>query len=113
MLCPAAAFLKCFAPFSVDYGLNYSSVFPMILALNLTACVYMAPKGDGLSSPCILGHLSAIVTTGQSLLLAGHPVAVFGHVFQHPLEHMCGLYLQSHQRVGVRVAGTALLDGRD
>lgn len=72
----------------------------------------MALKGAGLSSPSVLDHLAAAVTTGQSLLVAGDHVAVWTCIPASPGADVGVVPLIMSKRVGVRVAGTALLDGR-
>lgn len=108
--------LKCFATFSVDCGLKASSVFPVILAFNLIAYVYIALKDDGVSSLCISGSVgchsdhrpvaSARLPVGES-----SRSSVWTCMPTSPGACVRAVPPITPKRVGVRGAGAAPLDG--
>lgn len=108
--------LKCFATFSVDCELKSSSVFPMILALNLIVCVYVALNDGGLSSPCMsksLGCCGDHWPVASARLPVGRSSCgcVWTCIPTSPEACVRAVPPTMPRSVGVRVAGAAPLDG--
>lgn len=107
--------LKCFATFSVDCGLKSSSVFPVILAFNLTLYACEAPQDDGLSSLCTSkspGGCGDHQPTRSAGPADGGSVCSSSWThFPHLLVCVWAVPLTVPRRVGARVAGTAPPDG--